>query len=293
MVWFVKSVQRQPTSPALPPPVIVKPIVVEGVEHTKEWLRSTYPRVVVHPGHKDSYTLARGKHGKVLSAKRACDDMAVAIKAEAHSPRVDYERKLHAFVTAHGVPHVVPLLDRANGLKKAYSVLPAAQPIPEKLTLAEARHIMLGVVSGLEALHAIGVYHRDVKRKNILMVGHDAYLVDWGKATAAVDCVHGAVFARSDWRKAARVFGKLLKQTGMGGMARFWHWTLWWSTADVLDAHHMRRHPLLGGSGGWMATHLLCFVPFVGCGLLEAITAKEPVYRIFTVPPLADAPAKA
>ncbi|EUA30461.1 phosphotransferase enzyme family protein [Mycobacterium xenopi 4042] len=47
---------------------------------------------------------------------------------------------------------------------------------------------MSQVASALDAAHAAGVTHRDVKPENILITGNDfAYLVDFGIARAATD----------------------------------------------------------------------------------------------------------
>lgn len=50
------------------------------------------------------------------------------------------------------------------------------------VAFAEACHVLRGVMDGLEAIHAAGVVHRDLKPGNIMMVDQEPVLLDFGLA---------------------------------------------------------------------------------------------------------------
>lgn len=246
--------------------------------HDKAWLREHYPRVPILADRqgKGRYTLSRGAHGKVVLARRKSDGMDVVIKSEPHHPRVAYERKLLALATHHGVSHVLPLLDIADGPRKHYTVMPLADPLPQRLTHREAQHIMAGVIAGVQGLEAIGIYHRDVKRKNILMYRGEACLIDLGKSAAQAGWPFRAIFARSNWRKTGCVYSKLLKQAKSPWYQRWITWDLWRYSADVLDGRRLASHS--GIAPSTCTPHLFCCLPMMGCMALEGLTAWKRVY---------------
>ena len=247
-------------------------------QHDKAWLRENYPRVPVRADKhgKGRYTLSRGAHGKVVLAKRRSDGMDVVIKSEAHHPRVAYERQLLALATKHRLPHVLPLLDIADGPRKYYTVMPLADPLPRNPTLQEAQHIMAGVIAGVQGLEAIGIHHRDVKRKNLLMYQGEACLLDLGKSAGQAGWPYNAIFARANWRKTGCVYSKLLKQARSPWYQRCLGWDLWRCSADLLDGQR-----LAGRSGiapPTCTSHVFCCLPMMGCMALEGLTAWKRVY---------------
>jgi serine/threonine-protein kinase len=93
-------------------------------------------------------------------------------------------------------PHVVPIHDYGEIDGKLYvdmrlidgaslhDILRRDGPLPPPRAVAIVRQ----VAGALDAAHAAGVTHRDVKPQNILITGDDfAYLVDFGIARAAAD----------------------------------------------------------------------------------------------------------
>ena len=50
----------------------------------------------------------------------------------------------------------------------------------EKLTLDERKQIAIGLKSGLEYLENIGIYHMDLKPKNILLKNRSPRIIDFG-----------------------------------------------------------------------------------------------------------------
>jgi serine/threonine-protein kinase len=93
-------------------------------------------------------------------------------------------------------PHVVPIHDYGEIDGKLYlemrlidgaplsDILRRDGPLPPPRAVAIVRQ----VAGALDAAHAAGVTHRDVKPENILITGDDfAYLVDFGIARAATD----------------------------------------------------------------------------------------------------------
>ena len=49
-----------------------------------------------------------------------------------------------------------------------------------KLTEAEWMEFALGIISALEAVHKLGVIHRDIKPNNILLSNYGPKLIDFG-----------------------------------------------------------------------------------------------------------------
>jgi serine/threonine-protein kinase len=88
-------------------------------------------------------------------------------------------------------PHVVPVLDTGehDGLPYMAQRLITGGSLDDRLERDGALHpdvairICTEVASGLDALHAAGLFHRDVKPANILLDEHEtAYITDFGLA---------------------------------------------------------------------------------------------------------------
>lgn len=132
--------------------------------------------------------ISSGSFGVVYAAHDLRDDDGVAIKAMHQQALADQElverfsreaeigaqlkhpnvarlRDLDAVVDAEGNPRVPFLVfDRVPGV-------PLGRLLDHRggLPVAEAEHVMYGVLSALEAAHAIGVLHRDIKPDNVLL----------------------------------------------------------------------------------------------------------------------------
>ncbi|OBK51736.1 serine/threonine-protein kinase [Mycobacterium kubicae] len=145
--------------------------------------------------------LGRGGMGEVYEAEHTVKEWTVAVKlmtAEFSKDPVFRERmKREARIAGRlQEPHVVPIHDYGEIDGQMYlemrlvegtdldSVLKRYGP----LTPPRAVAIITQIASALDAAHAAGVMHRDVKPPNVLVTRDDfAYLVDFGIASATTD----------------------------------------------------------------------------------------------------------
>ena len=145
--------------------------------------------------------IGRGGMGVVYEAEDTVQDRVVALKLllETLSSDADFRARLQREARIAGrlqEPHVVPihhcgeiegqwyvdmrLIDGTD----LHAMLSRYGPLAPERAVA----IVAQVASALDAAHAAGVIHRDVKPENILITGDDfAYLVDFGLANAADD----------------------------------------------------------------------------------------------------------
>lgn len=145
--------------------------------------------------------LGRGGMGEVYEAEDTRKHRVVALKliAERFSADPVFRERMQREADAAGrltEPHAVPIHDYGelggqlyldmrliNGVS-LHNMVAADGP----LSPARAVAIVRQVAAALDAAHASGVTHRDVKPENILITGDDfAYLVDFGIARAAAD----------------------------------------------------------------------------------------------------------
>lgn len=122
--------------------------------------------------------LGKGMFGRVFVAERVdVPEHRVALKLV---PRSVYqgrnvERELVMLATV-GHPNVVQMKDHGTTSEYVWLTMPVyqGQTLAERLekkplTLKEAHDIFLAVARGLEALHAVGLRHQDVKPDNIFL----------------------------------------------------------------------------------------------------------------------------
>jgi DNA-binding beta-propeller fold protein YncE/predicted Ser/Thr protein kinase len=151
-------------------------------------------------GYRLDALIARGGMGVVYRATHLALERPVALKVIAHhlAEKEDFrQRFLRESRLAARLDHpgVVPILDAreedgelivamrliAGGdLKKRIS---DHGPLPP----GEAIDLLAQIAEALDAAHAAGVVHRDVKPHNILLEGDRAYLTDFGLAKALGD----------------------------------------------------------------------------------------------------------
>jgi serine/threonine protein kinase, bacterial len=145
--------------------------------------------------------LGRGGMGEVYEAEDTRKHRVVALKliSGQFSGNPVFRARLQREADAAGrltEPHVVPIHDYGEIDGQFYvemrlidgislrNILLREGPMPP----ARAVAIVSQVAAALDAAHAAGVTHRDVKPENILITGNDfAYLVDFGIARAATD----------------------------------------------------------------------------------------------------------
>jgi len=145
--------------------------------------------------------LGRGGMGEVYEAEHTVKEWTVALKlmSDTFSKDPVFRERMKREARIAGSlqePHVVPIHDYGEIDGQMFmemrliegtdldSVLKRFGP----LTPARAVAIITQVASALDAAHAAGVMHRDVKPPNILVTRDDfAYLVDFGIASATTD----------------------------------------------------------------------------------------------------------
>jgi serine/threonine protein kinase len=150
------------------------------------------------------YTISRmlgmGGMGEVYEAYDADKGRTVALKilADEYSHNQDFRTRFQRESRAAAIlaePHVIPIHDwgEIDGHLYIDMRLVAGQTLAELLAagpLAPARAVdIIGqVAAALDAAHAAGLVHRDIKPQNIIVTPADfAYLVDFGIAEATGD----------------------------------------------------------------------------------------------------------
>ncbi len=145
--------------------------------------------------------IGRGGMGEVYEAQDTVKDRIVALKllpeAVSHDPvfRKRLQREAHSAGRLLE-PHVVPIHDygEIDGVLYVDMRMIDGTDLRQLLknygpmTPARAVAIVRQIASALDAAHASGITHRDVKPENILITRDDfAYLVDFGIANAATE----------------------------------------------------------------------------------------------------------
>src|ERR1700736_5468981 len=145
--------------------------------------------------------LGSGGMGSVYEAEDTAMDRVVALKliSGTYAQDPEFRKRLQREARIAGrlhEPHVVPIHDAGEIDGQLYvdmrliegtdldTVLKRSGPLPP----ARAVAIVGQIASALDAAHAAGAMHRDVKPGNILITGRDfAYLVDFGIANAVTE----------------------------------------------------------------------------------------------------------
>jgi serine/threonine kinase PknH len=145
--------------------------------------------------------LGRGGMGEVYEAEHTVKQWTVALKLMSQTFSQDpvFRKRMEREARITGrllEPHVVPIHDYGEIDGQLFlemrliegtdlgSLLTEHGPLPPPRAVA----IIHQVASALDAAHAAGVMHRDVKPQNILITSDDfAYLVDFGIASAKTD----------------------------------------------------------------------------------------------------------
>ncbi|SPM35578.1 hypothetical protein [Mycobacterium rhizamassiliense] len=145
--------------------------------------------------------LGRGGMGEVYEAEHTIKEWTVAVKLMSDQFSQDpvfRERMKREARIAGGLqePHVVPIHEYGEIDGKMFMEMRLVEGTDLEsllkrfgpLTAPRAVAIISQIASALDAAHAAGVMHRDVKPPNILVTRDDfAYLVDFGIASATTD----------------------------------------------------------------------------------------------------------
>src|ERR1700722_3465772 len=145
--------------------------------------------------------LGRGGMGEVYEAEHTVKEWTVAVKlmSDTYSKDPVFRERMKREARIAGrlqEPHVVPIHDYGEIDGQMFLEMRLIEGVDldtalkrfGPLTPARAVAIITQVASALDAAHAAGVMHRDVKPPNILVTRDDfAYLVDFGIASATTD----------------------------------------------------------------------------------------------------------
>lgn len=137
--------------------------------------------------------LGKGSHGEVHRAWDLARHRFVALKlARDHDPWVGRDTLMREMLPLRTVTHrhLVRLEDAYFGARVGYLALELLDPVPlstriahRRLPAADAVRIIADVADALDALHAGGWVHRDVKAENVLFDSRErAVLTDLGLA---------------------------------------------------------------------------------------------------------------
>jgi serine/threonine-protein kinase len=145
--------------------------------------------------------LGRGGMGEVYEAEDTRKHRIVALKliSAQFSGNPEFRARMQREADTAGrltEPHVVPIHDYGEINGQFYVDMRLIEGTSLRAMLARngplnpARSVAIvrQIAAALDAAHAAGVTHRDVKPENVLITGNDfAYLVDFGIARAATD----------------------------------------------------------------------------------------------------------
>ena len=142
--------------------------------------------------------LGEGGMGVVYAAHDDRLDRTVAIKRirevsddSALRERLVREARAAASVSHPNVCHVYELAEADGELYLVMELLTGEslsdRIAREKIPLAEALQITLGILGALEALHGRGMVHRDLKPSNVFLTPHGVKLLDFGLARPLVE----------------------------------------------------------------------------------------------------------
>jgi serine/threonine-protein kinase len=172
--------------------------------------------------------LATGATGYVYSAHDQAMDRAVAVKVLAHDLEDEPETRARFYREARIMaqlahPNIVRVLDIGEDNGRPYIAMELLDGLAlgdylranPRLVLQQRLDLILQLYSGLEAAHAQGAVHRDVKPGNI-MVRRDGHLtiLDFGLArlNASTLTAHGAVVGSPGYMSPEQAEGRRVDQ---------------------------------------------------------------------------------
>ncbi len=140
--------------------------------------------------------LGRGGMGVVYVARDERLDRDIALKMiagladETARSRFWREARIAASVNHPNICQVFEVDESTDGVFLAMELL-AGDPLDQRLAAGalspkDAVPIALGMLSALDALHARGLVHRDVKPSNVFVTSHGAKLLDFGLARPSI-----------------------------------------------------------------------------------------------------------
>jgi eukaryotic-like serine/threonine-protein kinase len=126
--------------------------------------------------------IGEGGMGEVYKARDTRLDRIVAIKRLNRQQGDRFQQEARA-IAALNHPNICQIYD----VGPDYLVLEYIDGQPLRGPMSDPVRVALQIVSALEAAHARGILHRDLKPGNILMAGNTAKLLDFGLAKLVAD----------------------------------------------------------------------------------------------------------
>ena len=162
------------------------------------------------------HKLGQGGMGVVYAAEDPSLGRRVALKTITHSDEESRQRFQREARAAASVSHpnacqIFEIAEDAGRLFIAMELLDG-EPLAERLkrgtlTLAEALTLGREMLGALDALHAQGVIHRDVKPSNVFLTSRGTKLLDFGLVRPLATDSGGALSLESDLTRSGLIVG--------------------------------------------------------------------------------------
>ena len=218
--------RAQPVAPAPPPPTPHRAAPPRPPAVPTAELVSNLPPGTVFAGCRVEGLIGHGDMGVVYRAEELALQRLVALKlilpGHSEDARVR-ERFRRESKVAAAIDHqnVIPIFDAGEEQGVMYIMMRLVDGVDLRAVIesegalapARAARIVRQVGAALDAAHAHGILHRDVKPSNVMLARRDhAYLTDFGlaKPESSIDALtrHGTVVARVDYVAPEQLLGQ-------------------------------------------------------------------------------------
>jgi serine/threonine protein kinase len=218
--------------------------------HNPDWLFKRYAPYVPPDG--TAAGLGHGRHGAVFPYVDTQTALPVALKVQ--PTRLYHEDSEWRCQSAVESPYVAKLYacgKQPAGLSsQMFTVMELGETSLQDHLAAhppsvdEAKRLFSQILLGLEACHKAGVYHRDVKAANMVILQDTLKIVDFGKSMTLGPGFKQRTFEDTDVRRACRVFCDMLPATESR------QFRAWVNGCPHLTVDKVKHHPLMAALFG-------------------------------------------